>query len=245
MRLVLLHGFLGAPSTWDRVAPGTVAAVLPGHGPNPDTKPASFDATVDAIAGAIHEPVVVAGYSMGARLALALALRHPRFVRAAVLAGVNPGLEDDAERAERVRWDDAQAAAIAERGLPAFVDGWERLPLFATQRRLPEALRVAERERRLSHTPVGAAWAMRTLGLGRQPGLWGALASSAVPLTFLAGAKDGKFAELSFRASQIAPRGSLKMIPGVGHNLALEAPVEFAAAIAAAHDTIPSEEKTP
>ena len=137
MRLLLLHGFLGAPSTWDLVAPGVAAAFLPGHGPTPDTRPASFAAAVDAIAATLTEPVVVAGYSMGARLALGLAIAHPRLVRAAVLAGVNPGV-DEGERAARVAWEVAQAAAILERGLPAFVDAWERLPLFASQRGLSD-----------------------------------------------------------------------------------------------------------
>ena len=243
MRFLLLHGFLGAPSTWDLVAPGVAAATLPGHGPTPDMTPASFGASVDAIAATLSEPVVVAGYSMGARLALGLAIAHPRLVRAAVLAGVNPGV-DDSERAARVAWEDAQAATILSHGLPAFVDGWERLPLFASQRGLSGELRASERARRLSHTPAGAAWAMRVLGLGRQPSFWEALATSRVPITFLAGARDHKFAEIAYRASQIAPRSTLHMIPEAGHNLALEAPVELAAAIAA-HGALSYEETNP
>ena len=144
MNLLLLHGFLGTPSTWDRVVPGTGAPLLPGHGPDPDMSPASFEAAVDAIAASLLPgPVIVAGYSMGARLALGLAVRHPGLVRAAVLASVNPGLGGD-ERAARIAWDDAQAATLIEHGLPAFVDGWERLPLFATQRRLSEDRRDAD-----------------------------------------------------------------------------------------------------
>lgn len=250
MRILALHGFLGAPSTWDAVLPSAsgLRPVLPGHGPAPDVSAASFDAAVDALAASLAEPVIVAGYSMGARLGLALALRHPALVRAAVLAGANPGIDqgriDSESRSARCEWEDAQAAAILERGLPAFVDRWERMPLFATQNRLPDALRVSERARRISHTPQGAAFAMRTLGLGRQPSLWTELASSVVPITFLAGAYDGKFADLSYRASQVAPCGSLQMIPGVGHNVALEAPDAFAAAITAAEAALSSHEET-
>lgn len=246
MTLLLLHGFLGAPSTWDAVAPAatSVRPWLPGHGPSPETSAKSFDEAVDAIAKSLAGPVVVAGYSMGARLALALALKHPSLVGAAVLAGANPGNEDEHSRAERREWDDLQAAAILERGVPSFVDTWERLPLFSTQTRLPEALRVSERERRLSHTAEGAAYAMRTLGLGRQPSFWNALATSSVPITFLAGGYDGKFAELAYRAAQMAPRATLQIIPGAGHNLALEAPDAFAAAIAAQIHLLPHEETT-
>jgi 2-succinyl-6-hydroxy-2,4-cyclohexadiene-1-carboxylate synthase len=246
MNVLLLHGFLGAPSTFDGMSPAatSVRPWLPGHGPEPQTGAKTFEEVVDAIAKSLTGPVVVAGYSMGARLGLALALQHPALVRAAVLAGANPGHEDEHSRAERRDWDDAQSAAILERGLPAFVDGWERLPLFSTQARLPEALRAANRARRLAHTPEGAAYAMRTMGLGRQPSLWNALATSKVPMTFLAGGYDGKFAELAFRASQMAPRGALQIVPGAGHNLALEAPDAFAAAIAAQITLLPHEETT-
>ena len=248
MTILLLHGFLGAPSTWDGVVAASAAAeglrpTLPGHGAAPDVRAASFDAAVDALAKTLPGPVLVAGYSMGARLGLALALRHPALVRAAVLAGVNPGVEEDA-RAARCEWDNARASELLETGLPAFVDGWERMPLFATQSRLPEAVRASERARRVSHTPAGAAWAMRTLGLGRQPSLWADLASSTVPITFLAGGNDGKFAELAYRAARQAPCGALQMVPGVGHNVALEAPAAFAAAIAAAQTDILSHKET-
>ena len=85
---------------------------------------------------------------------------------------------------------------------------------------------------------------MRTLGLGRQPALWDALATTSVPITFLAGARDHKFSEIAYRASQVAPHSTLHMIPEAGHNLALEAPVEFAAAIAA-HEALSYEETNP
>lgn len=238
--VVFLHGFLGAPSTWDATGVAGTRVVLPGHGATPDLSAASFTEAVDAIAAAIRQPSILAGYSMGARLALGVALLHPARVLGAVLVGANPGIESSPERDERRHLEDAQADEILARGLPAFVDSWERLPLFATQS--PEQ-RAEERSRRLSHTAAGAAHALRALGLGRQPSLWDALGASRVPVTFLAGSLDAKFAELAARAARRAPHGVLRIVENAGHNLALEAPAAVAEAIRAHLDSSVTHER--
>ena len=69
---------------------------------------------------------MLAGYSMGGRLALALALRHPERVRALVLVSASPGLADAEERAARRAADDALADADRgdrRRGVRARVGG--------------------------------------------------------------------------------------------------------------------------
>ena len=205
--------------------------MLPGHGATPDLRAGGFDDAVDALAACLPAPVLVAGYSMGARLALGLALRHPARVHAAVLVGVHPGLESEDERAARRASDESLARSLLAGGLRAFVDAWEKRPLFATQARLPAELRAAERARRLSHTPEGAAHALRALGLGSQPPLWDALARSRTPITFLAGSLDARFADLAARAAAVAPHGAVRIVPGAGHNLPLEAPAAVAAAV--------------
>src|SRR5207244_3830457 len=65
---------------------------LPGHGLSPSPLPGSFDAAVDELAAKLAPPTWIVGYSMGARLGLALALRHPERCRGALLVGAQPGL---------------------------------------------------------------------------------------------------------------------------------------------------------
>src|SRR5688572_27863046 len=98
------------------------ALLIPGHGPEPELFDTSdFMVVVDAIAGALEEGAHrIVGYSLGARLALALAVRHPSRVGSLVLTGVNPGIDDAAERAVRKTWDDAMARR-AEGDLVTFV----------------------------------------------------------------------------------------------------------------------------
>ena len=90
MRTLLLHGFAGSPRTLARFLPDAEAPDLPGHG-------GAADATSWNDALAALEPadaVRVVGYSMGARLALGLALRHPATVSELVLESGTAGIED-------------------------------------------------------------------------------------------------------------------------------------------------------
>jgi 2-succinyl-6-hydroxy-2,4-cyclohexadiene-1-carboxylate synthase len=244
--LLFLHGFMGRPSMWDAtlaelrgrsaIAPRPVAlGVLPGHGPAPWLPEGEgFFAAVDALARALPStrPAWLVGYSMGARVGLALALRHPARVAGAVLVGVDPGLRDEAARAERAAWDDAQALRIEAEGVAAFAASWAALPLFATQAALPGPLRAAQDAARREHTAAGLAWAMRALGLGRMPPQWDTL-RRAPPLHLVTGARDEKFAALAREIARVAPGSTHRAIEGAGHNVALEAPGALAAEIAA------------
>ena len=232
--IVFLHGFLGAPAMWRNIERAlkspidTYALDLPGHGAIPwlPSEPADFMSAVDALADRfpIADPAVLVGYSMGARLALALTLRHPARVRSAILIGVDPGIEDEAARTERVAWDDTWAERAASESLDAFASAWEDLPIFATQKSLPTPAKNELRRQRTSHTSGGISWAMGALGLGRMPSLWAEIPSASVPITLVTGALDVKFSEKSQAISDRAKNVRRMIIEGAGHNVALEAP---------------------
>jgi 2-succinyl-6-hydroxy-2,4-cyclohexadiene-1-carboxylate synthase len=65
--------------------------------------------------------------------------------------------------------DSELALFLRQKGLMAFMDYWESLPLFAGLRQLPEERREALRSRRLANTAEGLAGALECLGLGVQP----------------------------------------------------------------------------
>lgn len=235
-----LHGFLGAPAQWDavraRVGGGGDAWWMPGHGPSPWVRAGvGFDEVVDALAPWVDGRRVLVGYSLGARLALSLALRHRGSLRAVVLVGGTPGLEDPTERAKRAADDDALAAGIARDGLAAFVDRWEALPLFATQRSLPAGVLAVQRSWRAAHDPAGVAWALSTLSSGRMPPCWDALATAPFAIHAVTGDRDEKFTRI---AEEMVQRGGGRVrhhrVAGVGHNVVLEDPSAVAAIVARA-----------
>jgi 2-succinyl-6-hydroxy-2,4-cyclohexadiene-1-carboxylate synthase len=238
--LLLLHGFTGAPSSFDTLVselPGALRVLRPftcGHGvPPAGAGVNTFTEEVERLAALLdaEESAVVAGYSLGARLALGLALAHPSRVRALVLVSGSPGLRSEAERAARRDRDEHLARVLEREGLEAFVDLWEKEPLFATQSALPEAVRSAERARRLGHTASGLAQALRTTGLGQMPDYWPLLGSLRGPVELLAGGLDPRFCALATAVVGELSAGRFTAVPGAGHNLLLERPLSVAEAI--------------
>ena len=240
--LVLLHGFTGCPASWD-----PVAALLPtdleirrpalrGHGPEAADVDGTFEDEVDRLAGLarrLKPPVHLAGYSMGGRLALGLLVRHRELFASATLIGVQPG-QGPALRRRRAARDAALARRLEDRGIEDFVDRWQELPLFKSQRRLPAAVRERQRAQRLGHRPAGLALALRTLGPGSMPDYRPRLADLDLPIRLLVGASDDKFCRIARAMARSLPQGSVEIVPGAGHNPTLEAPSAVAAAIIAA-----------
>ena len=159
-----------------------IALDLLGHGQSDapdDAKRYSIEHCQKDILAALQElgvnkgQAIILGYSMGGRIALYTAFSG--FFRALILESASPGLEDPAEREERRASDEALAASIEREGVPAFIERWERLPLFASQRTLPFECREALHRQRLQNNATGLAQSLRGVGTGVQPSLYAQL----------------------------------------------------------------------
>ncbi len=147
--VVLLHGFTGSHETWRHLVPHLSAESqvttldLPGHGKSeaPDAQPWTFATVIDDLAWIIESllggSADVLGYSMGGRMALALAVAHPGRVRSLILESASPGIADGRERQERRLADESLADRIRRDGIHEFVAYWERLPMWESQAALP------------------------------------------------------------------------------------------------------------
>jgi 2-succinyl-6-hydroxy-2,4-cyclohexadiene-1-carboxylate synthase len=247
MSYVFVHGFLGLPSSWDEVIEagrwsGPIErATLLGHGLTSDWSrtPRTFDEEVDRLAASarasVGGPAHWVGYSMGARVALVLAARHPELVSRLTLVSGSAGLPTDDERRERALADDALAHELEIEGLPSFVQRWEQLPLFASQQRLPPTERAKHRLRRLAHRERSVSRALTVLTPGRMPVVTGALSSIDVPVSLVAGALDTKYAQIARALMPLFPRARVHVLEDAGHDLCLERPREIAALITEIH----------
>lgn len=235
--VLLVHGFAGTPAMWTEVAAALPAAwaigavALPGHHPEaPDVR--DFGEAVDALEGALAScargAVHLVGYSLGARLCLALLSRGRASVASAVLVGCNPGLASSDERDARRESDASWAALLRARGTQEFLAAWEAQPLFASQRRVAPERREAQRQARLGHDPLRLAQAMEAMSLGAMPDHWPAIDTLDTSVLWIAGQEDPKFLEVARRAAARCPTAALHVVADCGHNPALEQPAALA-----------------
>lgn len=238
--LILLHGFTGSATGWGQhfakfaETHRVIAIDALGHGlsdaPNDPTRYdmsyviADFLTILDKLG---IEKTALLGYSMGGRMALAIALAAPKRITHLVLESASPGLSDAAERRVRTESDNALADRIERDGIEAFVDYWEKLPLWQSQAQLPEEVRASQRATRLKNNPRSLVNSLRGLGTGVQPSFWDILDKLTMPTLLITGELDPKFCTIARHMQEAIPNASHTIIPGAGHAAHLERPEEF------------------
>lgn len=238
--LVLLHGFTGSTANWAHQQAvfaahyRTIVVDLLGHGQTEapaDPARYSMEQSASDLAGLLTTiapgPVNLLGYSMGGRLALYFAAHYPYLVQSLILESASPGLADDEARQERIHSDGELADAIEAGGMAAFVERWEKLPLFVTQQTLPPTVQSQLHEQRLQNRPQGLANSLRGMGTGRQPSLWEQLTTLSVPALLLAGELDQKFKVIAQQMATYLPKATVTIVPEAGHTIHLEQPQAF------------------
>ena len=238
--LVVLHGFTGSIQTWQSFSEVaktgfTVVAVdQPGHGASDspsDSRMYTMERHVQALAEILDrvglERVAWLGYSLGGRIALSAAVALPERTTALVLESASPGIASEEERQQRIREDEALVCWIAEVGVPRFVEYWESLPLWHSQKRLSTVLRDSLRSQRLRNNPCGLANSLRGVGTGAQPPLHDRLEELTAPVLLVAGEEDQKFIGIAREMHRSIPTSRLETVPGAGHATHLEQPEIF------------------
>lgn len=230
MILALLHGFLGQPEDWDPLLPllppdlrvWRPALFAPGTALGPDAGGfaswrARFLEALEARRGG--EPVVVAGYSLGGRLALQAWPGAPTWARLALLAAHPGGLDAPTAKARRA-WDAGWALRFREDAdWPALLRDWQALPVFAASKAAPRDEAAFDREL--------LARAFESWSVAAQPSSWEALAAGAAGVCALAGSEDERYAALAREMGTLGVEAHI--IPGAGHRLLADAPAAVAA----------------
>jgi len=222
------HGGTG----WEAAAgavPGGDAGEA-GSGP-PDRRPrASVERTADDLAAIVRrlgaERVDVVGYSMGARIALRLAVAHPEALGRLALEAPAAGIADPAARGARAAADAERARLVVSEGIEAFAARWEAEPVLAGEAALPAGVRARQAAIRRSHAPLGLAASLVYGGQGAMEPLHDRLAFVTAPTLVVAGVEDPARARAEEVAAAI-PGARLVLVPGAGHAPHLERPERF------------------
>jgi 2-succinyl-6-hydroxy-2,4-cyclohexadiene-1-carboxylate synthase len=242
--VTLLHGFTQSGRSWREViarlgpAYRWIVPDLRGHGETV-TRPGA-PCTMEACAGDLlmlwdHlgvEQTHLAGYSMGGRLALHVAARHPERILSLLTVGAHAGLDESAREGRR-RGDESLAERIEKDGLESFVDYWGGLPLFAGLERRGPSFVAQVRTQRLENHVAGLACSLRGMGAGVMEPVWEELADVKFPCTFVAGQLDHGYVASARRLATSVPSGRVEVVQRAGHSVHQERPDAFARVLAA------------
>jgi 2-succinyl-6-hydroxy-2,4-cyclohexadiene-1-carboxylate synthase len=221
--VTFLHGFTQTGSSWSPVLQLMKAEFssqcldAPGHGANIDGS-RTLPQCADDIAAAM-EPGILIGYSMGARMALHVALQHPTMVSQLVLISGTPGLVTEEERTARRKSDNELADRIEEIGTASFIDEWLALPIFSGL-----TMDTNQKDDRLRNTAKGLADSLRCAGTGTQESLWPHLRQLSIPTHLIVGGTDAKFTAIAHDMKPLLQSGKTTVVPSVGHTVHLEDP---------------------
>lgn len=223
-----LHGFLGRGADWDALGRALERAGAPGlRAPDLFRRPpqvptlAAWGAEFTAEVAAEDAAPILLGYSLGGRLALHALLAAPERWRRAVIVSAHPGLADPRERAERRRDDEQWAARFERESWDRLLEAWDARAVFGgtpTARARPEA----------AFDRAALAAALRAWSLGAQDDLRPALERLTIPVLWIAGARDARYAALAEEACGRLPHGTVAIAPDAGHRVPWERPEWFA-----------------
>ncbi|MDB6135737.1 MAG: hypothetical protein JWM59_3980 [Verrucomicrobiales bacterium] len=238
-----LHGNFGSPADWDAVLSGLStpvpvrcwnlweirrrhpeAATLEGF-----ARWLNHQASQEVKTGS--DPRILAGYSLGGRLALQALTLRPDLWQAAILLGPHPGLEAPAERYARLRHDQTWADYTRQAPWPELLTDWNTQPVLAGG----PAPSAAEEWR------SEIAGAFEDWSLGHQAGgLMASLAGNPVPVLWITGEQDVKFTALGAAAACVVPLIRHHILPGCGHRLLQQDPQAVRALVSGFLNSLPS-----
>ena len=238
--LIMLHGFTGSSSSWKGFeenwkAHSVGAAIdIVGHGrtdsPNDlmryDIESAAEDLNLLLDQAGIEKTDLL-GYSMGGRLAITFAVKYPKKVRKLILESTSPGLETEKERKARRISDENLAQQILLNGVEEFVEYWENIPLFESQKGLPKNVRMQIRAERLAHSAKGLANSLKGMGTGAQASWWDELSGLDMPVLLITGSLDEKFCRIGKKMLDKLKDGYHIIVDHAGHAIHVEKPEKF------------------
>jgi 2-succinyl-6-hydroxy-2,4-cyclohexadiene-1-carboxylate synthase len=238
--LLLIHGFTGRSADWAPFLPAlqkvaaTITVDLLGHGDSDSPEePArhAIERQAADIAAILRRlgaaPAAVVGYSLGARVALRMAVSSGGVVARMLLESPSAGIEDPLDRAAR-READEQLAHILERGgIGPFVERWENMPVFASERAMPADRRARLHAARLNNRPEGLAASLRGAGQGSMEPLHSRLHTIAAQTLIVAGELDETGRQRAEAVEAGVVNARLAIVQGAGHSPHREAPDAF------------------
>lgn len=212
---------MGDPSDWD-----LIREELPDYEiVTPLIKPAAnWDAGVKQLIAELPERSILVGYSMGARLSMAMALTAPKMCQGLIFVSGNPGLEDQEAQDKRYAGDCRIAERIESEPRRDFLHHWyTESTVFKS---LTDRVRADEIERKAARTGDDWSAILRTYSVAKQPDFWPLLGNLRVPSMAIAGMLDRKYTNIVLRMG-VESDFQTRIVANCGHIVHREQPYVF------------------
>lgn len=238
--LIMLHGFISDQSTFQKLEQklqnkgfNILKIDLPGHGNDQSNDEVTWD--MHYICHEIKvlidyynlKTVYLYGYSMGGRIALSFSIQYPKVLQGLILESASPGIKLQSEKEKRIMLDKERAEKIQNIGIKNFVEEWSKLPLFNSQKDLPNEEQNRIKKMRLAQNPKGLSKALIDYGTGAQPSYWNDLIKLDVPTCIVVGERDEKFINIGKKMNNTIKNSELHIINNAGHTIHVEQPSKF------------------
>lgn len=209
--IVALHGNLGCAGDWESLRLPNLRAISLW-----DDAALSLPAFAHKLAHELSDGLerpLLAGYSLGGRLALQAMAGDPERWSGAIILSAHPGLGSAEEKLARRISDSAWARDAREMSWHAFLEKWNRQAVFGEEAKITSEQLALESQRE------SIALAFENWSLGQQEDLGEKLRNFAAPVLWITGSEDGKFTTLAAEMQDVFPKWEHRIVSGVGHRL--------------------------
>ncbi len=242
--VLFLHGFTGSSHDWENIIPqlpenfNYYAIDMVGHGSSDSPAERIFYSTDSIInqlkefaAKVINEKIILVGYSMGGRAALAYSVQYPKTIEGLIVESSTAGISDDTERNERIKKDEEIAEYIDDHSIEEFIDYWMSMDIFNTQKRFANSKLIKIRNSKINNNKTGLSNFLRGFGTGQMPPLYNQLKNIKAKTLLITGDLDEKFCLINNEMVSLFPSAKHILIKNSGHNTHLETPDSFIKAV--------------
>jgi 2-succinyl-6-hydroxy-2,4-cyclohexadiene-1-carboxylate synthase len=230
--LVTLHGFWGNGSDLAPISEALRQANLVDRSwgpdllvPGPLSPDLGFSEWTESFANelrrrAVGSKVMAIGYSMGGRLLLHVLKSHPELFRGAVIVSSQPQLQTVEEVRERKLWELNWDLAFQDRPWNELWRDWNHMEVLKSKSLRPPPMEF-------SHSREYLAKALKEWSPSRHLISVQDFRQIEVPLLWVAGQKDRKYAKMYSEFCQMGIQGQFEFVSDAGHRVHLDQPDLF------------------
>lgn len=237
----LIHGFAGCTEDWKPIVESFpenfnyLLIDMIGHGKSDHPLVQNFY-TTDSIVDQIktikekliqNSKIILIGYSMGGRAALCFATSYPEDIKGLVLESSSAGIKNEIERKKRYDDDLKLVDFISSHSIEEFIDYWQDLEIFNTQRRFSNEKLKKLKKQKYNNSKIGLMNIIRGFSTGIMPPLHDKLKKIQVKVILISGELDSKYTFINSKIVRGFYKAKHKVVKNSGHNTHLEEPKRF------------------